>query len=357
MPFIRPTLAELIDRVFTDLASRLPGVSTTLLRRSLAGALARAEAGAVHSLYGYLDYIARQALPDTAEDEFLLRWAAIWLPDGRKPATFATGTNAVQVTGTPGKGMPAGTVFQRSDGVLFTTTQEILLGGTTATVSVKANAAGAAGNTVPGVALGLLQPVEGFSSSAVVVAPGIIGGVDQETPQALQARLIRRIQQPPQGGSESDYVAWALEVPGVTRAKVYPMQLGLGTVTVIIWNDDVSTGFIPDPAVVAAAKAHIEEKAPVTADVTVVAPTSYLVNMSIALSPDNLSTRAAVTAELGDLFLRDSEPGGTIPISKIREAVSISSGVLDSQVLVPTTNIVAPAGALPRLGAITWSAL
>lgn len=357
MPFTRPTLAELIDRVFTDLASRLPGVNTTLLRRSLAGALARAEAGAVHSLYGYLDYIARQALPDTAEDEFLLRWAAIWLPKGRKPATFASGLNAVQVTGTPGKGMPAGTVFQRSDGVLFTTTQEILLGGTAATVSVKANAAGAAGNTVAGVALGLLQPVEGFSSSAVVVAPGIIGGVDQETPQALQARLIRRIQQQPQGGSASDYEAWALETPGITRAKVYPLQLGLGTVTVLVWNDDASTGFIPDPAVVAAAKANIEEKRPVTAMVYVVAPTSYAVNMTVALTPNNLATQSAATAELEDLFLREAEPGGTIYLSKLREAVSISTGVLNSRIDVPTTDVVAPVGALPRLGVITWGAI
>ena len=95
MPFSRPTLNELIDRVSTDIASRLPGASTTLLRRSLAGVLARAEAGAVHSLYGYLEFIARQALPDTAEEEYLLRWSSIWLPRGRKPATYANGLNAV----------------------------------------------------------------------------------------------------------------------------------------------------------------------------------------------------------------------------------------------------------------------
>lgn len=357
MPFNRPTLAELIDRVFTDLASRLPGVSTTLLRRSLAGALARAEAGAVHSLYGYLDFIARQALPDTAEDEFLLRWAAIWLPDGRKSATYAAGDMAVQVSGTLGATMPAGTILQRADGVQFETTVGVELGSAPAPVSVRALVAGAASNTKPGIALGLLQPVEGFASNALVITPGIIGGVDQETPQALQARLIRRIQQPPQGGSEADYVTWALEVPGVTRAKVYPMQLGPGTVTVLIWNDDADSGFIPDPAVVAAAKAHIEAKRPVTAEVTTAAPTSYPVPLSIALLPNTLAIQTAATAELADLFLRESEPGGTILLSKLREAVSIAAGVVDSRIISPTANVVAPVGMLPNLGAITWSSV
>lgn len=357
MPFIRPTLPELIDRVFTDLASRLPGVNTTLLRRSLAGALARADAGAVHSLYGYLDFIARQAIPDTAEDEFLLRWAAIWLPDGRKPATFATGAQAVQVSGTAGSTMPAGTQFQRSDGVVFATTQSLQLGGAPAPVSVRAIAAGAASNTAPGIELRLVQPVTGFSSTALVVAPGIAGGVDQESQQALQARLIRRIQQPPQGGSAADYETWALETPGITRAKVYPMQLGLGTVTVLVWNDDPATGFIPDPVVVAAARANIEAKRPVTAEVAVVAPTSYLITPVIAIAPDTAATRSAATAELSDLFLRDAEPGGTIPISKFRAAVSIASGVTDSRVDSPAGDIVAPTGALPRLGPITWGAI
>jgi len=357
MPFVRPSLAELIDRVSTDIASRLPGVSATLLRRSLAGILARAEAGAVHSLYGYLDFIARQALPDTAEDEFLLRWAAIWLPDGRKPATFATGMSAVQVTGTAGKVMLAGTTFQRSDGVLFDTTQDLVQGSGPSTVSVRAQVAGAAGNTLPGVALGLLQPVDGFASSAVVVSPGIIGGVNQESEAALQARIIRRIQKPPQGGSAEDYETWAIEVPGITRAWVYPMQLGLGTVTVLVGNDDESTGFIPDPAVVAAAQAYIELRRPVTADVTVAAPTSFPVNITAALSPNTLATQTAAAAELRDLFLREAAPGTTILISKLREAISIAAGVVDSRVDVPTGNVTVPVGALPKLGTLTWSGI
>lgn len=357
MPFARPTLNDLIERVSTDIASRLPGASTTLLRRSLAGILARAEAGAVHSLYGYLDFIARQALPDTAEDEYLLRWASIWLPNGRKPATFANGINAVQLTGTAGSPVPAGTMLVRNDGVQFRTLSDVALGSSGALVSVRAETPGSASNTAAGVSISLLQPVTGVRSSALVVAPGIGGGVDQETIEALRARVINRIQKPPQGGSKDDYETWALEVPGVTRAWIYPRQMGPGTVTVIIADDEAATAPVPSPATVAAAQDYIDERRPVTAEVFVAAPSTLTINMSIRLLPNTLATQAAARAELEDLFLREAEPGGKIPISKIREAVSIATGVEDNIVESPSADIQGAVGQIPVLGSIAWSTL
>lgn len=359
MPFLRPTLNELIDRVSTDIASRLPGVSAALLRRSLAGILARAEAGAVHSLYGYLEFIARQALPDTAEDEFLLRWSSIWLPNGRKPATYANGINAVQLTGIDGSVVPSGTLFVRTDGIQFVTLQDALLGPAGALASVRAVEAGSAGNTLPGVQISLLQPVTGVRSEALVVSPGIGGGVDQERPEALRARVINRIQKPPQGGSKDDYETWALEVPGVTRAWVYPLQLGPGTVTVIVADDSSATAPIPSPATVQAAQSYINDpvRKPVTAEVFVVAPSTLTVNVNVALSPNTIATQAAVLAELRDLFLREAEPGGQILISKLREAASIATGVNDSSIVSPTGNIQAGVGQIPVLGTVSWSSI
>lgn len=77
MPFTRPTLTELIDRVITDISSRVTGVDSAVLRRSLLGVIGQSEAGAAHMLYGYLDWIAKQSIIDTAEKEHLERWAAI----------------------------------------------------------------------------------------------------------------------------------------------------------------------------------------------------------------------------------------------------------------------------------------
>jgi len=357
MPFERPTLTDLIDRVSSDIASRLPGMSTTLLRRSLAGILARAEAGAVHSLYGYLDFIARQALPDTAEDEYLIRWANIWLKRGRKPATYAAGADAVRVTGTLGAPMAKGTLFVRSDGLQYVTTEDLILTTTSGLVSVQALTPGAASNLGPGVSLSLLQPVRDINSAAVVVSPGITGGTDQETLEQLRIRLIRRIQRPPQGGNADDYETWALEVPGITRAWVYPRAMGPGTVSVVVANDDSSTAPIPDATTVAAADEYIQQLRPVTATVYVVAVATFPIDMSIKLSPNTLTTQAAVMAELEDLFLREGEPGGTMLISKLREAVSVAAGVNDSAIVTPTANVTATVNRIPVIGTVTWSDL
>ena len=47
-----------------------------------------------------------------------------------------------------------------------------------------------------------------------------------------------RIQNPPMGGSEADYVRWAMAVPGVTRAWA-AVEQGIGTMTVRFLMDDM----------------------------------------------------------------------------------------------------------------------
>ncbi|MDD4952837.1 MAG: baseplate J/gp47 family protein, partial [Desulfovibrionaceae bacterium] len=103
------------------------------------------------------------------------------------------------------------------------------ISGGAASAPVDAVEAGTGGNESAGVSLTLTSPVSGVQSTAAVAAGGITGGADQEADEALRARLITRIQQSPHGGAGYDYVAWALEVSGVTRAWCYPEHMGLGT--------------------------------------------------------------------------------------------------------------------------------
>ena len=53
-------------------------VADDTLRRAEAEVYARALAGAVHGLYGYIEWAATQVIYDTAEDDMLVRWAGIW---------------------------------------------------------------------------------------------------------------------------------------------------------------------------------------------------------------------------------------------------------------------------------------
>lgn len=353
MAFPRPSLTDLITRVLADLSSRVIGVSGAVLRRSVLGAIGRALAGASHELHGRLDFIAKQIIITTAEVDYLERWASVWGVQ-RKPAEFASGS--VTFTGGSGAEIAAGTIVQRQDGAQFATVAAVTLVAGTATASVLAVLAGAAGNTAAAVTMTLQQPIQAVQSSAVVAAGGITNGSNTESDDAFRARLLARIQSPPHGGAEADYEQWALEVPGVTRAWVYPMEMGAGTVTVRFVRDDDSS-IIPDSTEVSAVYAYIEERRPVTAELFVVAPVASPLNMTIQLRPNNPSVQAAVTAELTDLIRREAEPGGTTLISQLREAVSLATGTDDYVIVTPTGNVTSAPGDIVVIGTITYQAI
>lgn len=351
MSIDRPTLPALVARAETDLSGRLLDGATPL-PRSVVAVLARVLAGQTHLLYGYLEWLAAQPFVDAAEAEYLERHGSTW-GVARKAAVAAAGS--VSLTGTDGAVLPAGTELQRVDGVLYTTDAEATVAAGVAVVAITAREAGEAGNTAAGLELTLTSPVTAMQSTAVVASGGLTGGTDAEGDAALRARILARIQTPPMGGSKADYEAWALAVPGVTRAWVYPRPTSGATVWVAIVADDADDGPIPSTELVAAAQEYIDSKRPVTAEAVVFAPAPLVVPITMALSPDTPATRAAVAAELGDLFAREAEPDGTIYLSHLREAISVSAGEVDHTITSPTADIVATGLQFPVLGTITFA--
>jgi uncharacterized phage protein gp47/JayE len=356
MPFLRPSLPTLIERAIADIETRLPGADARL-RRSNFNVLARVSAGAAHGLYAFLDWVARQILPDTAEAEILERHAAIWLPAGRLPAAYAQGR--IAVTGADGVLIPADTRYKRADGVAFFTDSEATITAGEAIIEVSAADAGQAGNTDPGVALSLESPIIGIDARATVVGDGLSGGADVETDESLRARIIARIQQPPMGGAAHDYVTWAKEVPGVTRAWVYPLEMGDGTVTVRFVRDK-DPNPIPDSNEVAAVQAYIDAARPITAHVYVLAPIAAPVAFVIRLVPNTPVVRLAVEAGLRDLLLREAEPEGgfnegRLLLSHVREAISLAAGETDHELLSPTANITPEPGQMAVFGSLAWA--
>lgn len=350
MSYSRPTLPDIIQRVRNDVLSRLS--LDDVLRRADAEVYARVLGGAAHGLYGFIDWLSDQVIYDTAEAEYLDRWATIWGVT-RKPAASATGsvTFAVQA----GAVIPAGTLLQALDGVQYQTTADATITAPTATAPVAALVAAAAGNRVTGQSLTLVSPIVGVQSTAT--AGVLSGGADIETDDALRARLLARIQQPPQGGASTDYVAWALQVAGVTRAWCYPGELGAGTVTVrfVRDNDGSGSAIIPDAGEVATVQAWINLLRPVTAQVTVVAPVAVPLNFQIqGLVPSSSAVQAAVTAELQDLITREATPGGTLLLSHIRAAISAATGETDSVLVSPNANVTSSTGNLTTMGTVTW---
>lgn len=366
MAFNRPSLQDLITRVEGDLKSGLGLV--TVLRRSFIGVIARVLAGLSHLLFGYLKYVETQAFPDTATDEYLDRWSGIWGVT-RKAATFAE--FVCSVTGTALTVIPAATVYRRSDGKEYVVDEEVILTGSGDEISLTASEAGADSEVAVSDTLSILSPIAGLDSTATVNEI-VTEPEDEEDDDALRERLIARIQQPPSGGAANDYIQWALEVAGVTRAWVTPQGLGPGTVTVHIVSDDEDP-ITPSAPKIAETQDYIDELRPVTANVTVVAPVLFEVDMTIAIGPNTSEVQAAIEQELMDLILRDANvvdtfdvPGevhdGKILLSRINEAISIAAGEEDHDLVSingdTTPDDVTPAtGELAVLGTITWQTL
>lgn len=350
MAWFRPTLETLIKRNQADIESSIPGTDAKL-RRSNLGVLSKIISTLAHGLYGYLAYISQQIFPDTADTQNLDRHASLWLKVPRKAASYAVGQ--VVFTGTNDTLIEAGTILIRADGLEYSTDADATIAAGQAIASVTALTAGQTGNAVAGTSLNLASPVAGITSLVAVHTTALTGGADEEADQDLSARVIKRIQNPPHGGSKHDYELWALEVPGVTRAWVYPQELGAGTVTVRFVRDD-DASIIPDAGEVATVQAYIDDLRPTTADVSVVAPIAAPINFTIQLTPNTVAAKAAVEVELLDLISREAVPGGTILLSHIREAVSISAGETNYLMTAPAADVVNTTGYISTLGVITW---
>lgn len=375
MPFPRPTLSELRRQVSADIAAEIP----ELLRFSNIGVVGDVQAGLTNGLYGYLDWIARQAVPFTATQEYLEAWAAL---KGviRKPATSASGT--ATFTGTEGTVLPSGTALTRGDGWSYTTTAEGVVAAGSVTVPIEATTSGAGGNASSGEPLSISSAVAGVAASGAI-ATDLAGGADLEDEDALRSRMLQVYAAPPQGGDADDYVQWALAVPGVTRAWAAPLGMGAGTVTLYFMMDDVrlaeggfpqgTNGVADDEDRDAAATGDqlivadaLFPRQPVTALVYAVAPAANDVTLTIAgIAASPFLVRARIATAVRAALRADARPGGVTNISAIEAAIAAvagSAGFVLTEVEVsdgtvtpgPAGNIVSDTGYLPVLDTIVY---
>lgn len=297
----------------------------------------------------------KQVIIDTAETTYLSRWGVIWGVE-RRAADFAQGN--VTFTGTSGTEIPASTEIQTADGRLYTTDAlATIAGGGSVDVAVTAEVAGLAGDVDAATELTMVSPIAGVNTTATVASGGLANGTDEELDADYLERILDRIQSPPDGGSESDYIAWAKEVTGVTRAWISARQYGSGTLAVLFVMDDQALTIIPDNTKIAEVQAYIDDETrrPVTADVTVIAPTAVPLNPHITITPSTTAVRNAIEAELIDLLTRAAEPGATLYLSQINEAISNATGETDHTLTAPVANITYTALQVGTLGTITWA--
>jgi len=386
MPYARKTLAQIRSDAMADIAAALQG-SDPLLRFAALKIIGVVLAGMTNEEYGYLDWIAKQTNPFTADGEYLEAWGAL-KKVYRKDASAAI--LSATFTGVAGKPLDDDTPVVRSDGATYTTSGTQTVVGTSVAATIVADVAGVAGNADAGTVVALGIAVDGIQSTGAVTGT-VSSGADIEDQEDYRARVLAKYQQPPQGGAAPDYVEWATDVAGVTRAWCAPNGFGAGTVVVYIMLDDAQAehggfpqgndgvsqhdqgpGGLPRGTVatgdqLVVADALVTEE-PVTALVYICAPIQNVLSFVLSGSSGwSTATRNAVETQISDVFFRSGDPrAGTVNRSDINSAIGAVAGtagfVIESITGViagvPTSypdNITGSFGSLPVLGTVTYS--
>lgn len=382
MPFKRKTLSELRTDNRQFMQAELEKVGA-LLRYGNLKVLADMDAGMAHLHYAYLDYIARQTNPFTSTEEWLAGWMAL-KQIYRKAATPARST-AARISGTPGVTLKKGSVLNRADGYQYTTDADVLIDATkNASVAVTAvlpdisddvTGGGNNGNADAGTLLTLDANVPGIDSTVTLTEPAT-GGADIEKEEDFRLRGLLAYQNPPQGGSDTDYRGWALSVSGVTRAWIRRRGMGPGTVVIYIMCDGGDTtnhGFPVGTDGVSslddwgATKAtgdqgrvvdYIYPRSPVTSLNYVCSPVPGIIDFEISgISSVGSETTTAIADAIDSVFFENGDPLGTgkIYLSDINRAIGDVAGTAGFILVSPSANIEPGVGELPVRGEVNYT--
>lgn len=361
MTFSIPSLQQTVQRARNAFRAELPGTDAWLWPNNI-GVSAKVFGGLVWQLFGKLAFIDKQRFAYSATASGLTQHG-IEYGILQKAASYAGGNIDVPVNFP--YTVPRGTAFVRSDGVIYTSTKDVAAvpysNSSTVSVPVTCNTVGKIGNAVAGTPLA--TTLVGLADNATTVNvddDGIGAGADQETTEEYRARILARKRQPPMGGATYDYVAWAKEIPGVTRVFVGKNAFGRGTVGVWFLMDDTYVNGIPQPSDVANVQAYLNAVAPVTADVFVFAPVPDCIDITITgLAPNTEPVQQSAALEIQSMFSRMTQPGMpgapfVLYQSWIWQAVSNATGAQHHKISVPSDDVTFGTGILPCLRSVKF---
>ena len=348
MPFDRPSLAELVTRALSDIQTRITGAST-LLRRSVLRVLGKVQAGANHLLYGYLDYIAKQIFITTADEEGLRSHGTEWGID-RDEAESAIGN--IVITGTTGLTVPISKELSADDGQIYTTDAAGTLVAGTATIAITAQQTGDDGNQEPSTILTFVSPIDGIDANATVDSDGLNDGEDIEDLEDWRDKQLARKRKPPHGGAEHDYEAWMLEVDGVSRAWVFPLYNGVGTVGCAFVRDAESP-IVPSADEIAIVKAYIVSHTdpitgktvgmPVTAQngLFMITLDTKATDLILSIFPNTTAIQNAISDIIDDVWVTYGGPGETVHLSQLQKEIAKAQDLEYFRIDSPVADITA----------------
>ena len=365
MPFSRPTLTQICDRIKTDMETRIIGVGS-LLRRSTLKILSKVYGGAIHLCYGFLKYMGDQLFILTADESYLITHGTEY---GLNKESAVCASGSIAVSGDADTVIPKGTKVQSATSYIYATDESTtILADGLVSVNITALTGGADSNEDAGAVISFVSPISGVDIDAAVEEGGITGGVDAETTEEFRTRLLARKRQPPRGGSANDYVTWTKEVSGVTRAWCIPAYNGIGTVGVAFTRDN-DTSIVPNEAQREVVEGYIiEHEDPASGEtigipvgcqtgLTIITLETQSIDFIIKIYPNTTTIRSAISSELDDLLYREGGPGETIYLSEINEAICSAQYNFNHVITTPIVDITSSNNQVPIVGIVLFEDL
>lgn len=286
-----------------------------------------------------LDNFLDLVFPDTALAEYLDRAVAAY------GVTRKSATAAIRQMTTSGS-VAVGTRWGISTLVYVVTEQE-----SETSYLVECETPGEIGNQYSGT----MQAVSNVTGITAELGDIITPGADEETDEALRERFYQKVQLPATSGNAYHYKLWALEVPGVGDAKVFPLDNGPGTVTVLIIDSDKEI----DESLEAAVEDYIETMRPIGAAVTVSSPDVVEINVAANILLDGSRTIEQVQQDFSDL-LKTYLTGLVfqtyrVSFAQVGSILLSTDGVLDYEDLTMNDaagNIIIDVKAIPVMGTV-----
>lgn len=290
----------------------------------------------------------------------------------RKEATPATGE--ITITGAENTVIPVGSMFSTASlnggdpSISYETTEAATIPSTgSVTVSIEASEAGSQGNTGANTIIFVSSSVVGITG--VTNADPVTGGTDEETDEALIARIVEYDQT--QGdsyvGNVSDYKRWAMSLAGVGNATIIPPTDATGMITIVLTDtngDPASQTLCTEVYDYIMSPDNPESRlAPINADIDVVSPTPVDIYVKANVEMAGEAVLTDITASfLTQLkaYMSEAMDDHEIKITKISALLSAIDGVNDftdlqigksisGTITYGTTNIAITATELPTV--------
>ena len=355
MSFKRDSLAVLHDRIYANYTSHFRPLDKTP-RQNLLKVFASVDAGIYHQLLGDLDFLAKQIFPDTAEGEYLREhWSSRVAP---LYAIAASGE--ATMSGTAGKPIPSGVVFQAASGERYYLANACRLDGSgQAIVTVKAESPGQQGNLAAGEKLEIISALlAGIDSEAVASGSGIVGGADAETDEEYLARVLAALRNPVRYGKPGDFALWAKDAsPEVSAAWEFRNFGVFGAVLVQVIKGNQIGGVHPVNNLAEVRNYITNVAPPVLFEVRT--PIIKIINPSAALpiQEDTLDNRELAEKRIRSYMQAAAKPGVQITAGALRLAAIDGAAITDATVKLggDAAGIVAAAILeYPYIGEVTW---